>query len=340
MKSFFLFLSLLLAMVVGEMYFDPSLPPMPIQEKAIRSWQTRAFHAAQPRSVGVFTVVFVNGSPPSAAANAIAYAAALLNTFFAPPIPIVVAVSWIDLSGIQANLLGSGGSYANCAHPDNETYPYVLIPSALYSFLTSAPNCPGIAVPYHVSISLTSNPPFPWYLGLSGMVPYNEIDLVTVVLHEIIHGMGMESMMNGDGSYGLAPYGFLYDWYLFASTNNGWPAAFTSPVSDPAITDIGVLTSSVTFHGNVSAGGLSSFAVHTPDPFVEGSSLSHVAVSNSLINRLMFASLGNGQAWHHPGSAVWVAMSTMGYTMEPYTDIYQTVQSVGSGGNGLASFFL
>lgn len=343
---------LLLSAVCSRTFFDPSqTPPISLSQQYIHAYaekmalQRMAHSHSQdghergvlPRSVGHISVLYIGSPPPSQAQVAIAYAATLMNAFFAPSADIVMGISWADLSGISVNLLGEGGSAGTCAHPNSASYPHVLIPSSLYVDLTGAPNCPSSFVSYHGSISLNSNPPAPWYTGTLGVVPSTMIDLVTVTLHEMMHAMGFASFMEGDGTYPNAPYGFIFDWYLFSSTNNGWPASFLHPVSSPAITDISVLTNSVTFNGSVTAGGISSFDVYTPSTFASGTSLSHVKPSSSIINRLMFPSIGHGQAWHNIGADVWVAMETMGYNMQPYVDLYNVTSITANGCTTCAS---
>lgn len=307
----------------GHMVFDPTIQPVHAHPQPVHWNDRRAF-----RSINYFSVQFVGSLPPSDVITAILYATTVLNTLFAPTVSITIGVEWTDLSSGNPNLLGMGGSYAVCLHP---TIPNVLVPAALYSVLTGAPNCPGVLSPLHAALALNSHPPAPWYTGLGGTVPPTSIDLITVVLHEMIHGMGFESFMGASGTVGSAPAGFIYDCFLFANTANGWPY-FGGEIGTPAMTDPSVLTSHVVFRGNVTAGNVSSFDVYTPSTFAPGTSLSHVKPSSSIINRLMFPALGFGQAWHNPGADVYVAMASMGYPMHPYVDLYNGATSYTANG--------
>lgn len=337
-----LLLLMLLSIFHSKSFFDPKeISPISLSQKYIHAYaekmalsrmeQIHYERGMLGRSVGHVSVSFLGSLPPSDAQVAIAYAATLMNAYFSPSATIVMAISWVDLSPVNVNLLGESSSTSLCLHPDSGSYPFMLIPSSLYVDLTSASNCPSIVVPYHGSITLNSHPPAPWYTGISGLVPGNTIDLVTVALHEMMHAMGFASYMEGNGVYGNAPYGFIFDWYLFANTSNGWPSSFSFAVSSVAITDLSVLTNHVSFSGTVTAGGISSFDVYTPSTFASGTSLSHVKPSSSIINRLMFPSIGHGQSWHNIGAYVWVAMKTMGYNMHPYVDLYNVTSITANG---------
>jgi hypothetical protein len=46
---------------------------------------------------------------------------------------------------------------------------------------------------FEIETSFNSNGNFTWYFGTDGNVPSNEFDFVTVVLHEIAHGLGFST---------------------------------------------------------------------------------------------------------------------------------------------------
>ena len=51
-------------------------------------------------------------------------------------------------------------------------------------------------------ITLRINSSVNWYLGTDGNTPRQKYDLVTVVLHEICHGLGFFDSMNTDNNIG------------------------------------------------------------------------------------------------------------------------------------------
>lgn len=330
LRLLLLLILLLLAQAArATTYFDPTIPPVHDHPRPsfFASQRYAASERAAFRSTNAFLIQFIGPLPPPDVITAVLAATTILNAFFALPAPITIGVQWADLSTINVHLLGMGGSAATCLHP---TLPHILVPAALYVALTGAPNCPGINSPLHAQLTLNSHPPAPWFTGLSGSVPSSDIDLITVALHEMMHGMGFESFVAGDGSIASAPDGFIYDAFCFAGVDASWPA-IGAPVAQQ-LTDVGALTSHVTFRGNVTAGGIDSFDVYTPSTFAAGTSLSHVRPTLSIINRLMFPAIGFGQAWHHPGAAVYVAMASMGYPMHAYVDYFNGAVSYTANG--------
>jgi len=59
-----------------------------------------------------------------------------------------------------------------------------------------------------------------WYLGTDGNTSVNEFDLVSVVLHEIGHGLGFTDSFdfnNGQGSFGFSGFPIIYDQFVVNS---------------------------------------------------------------------------------------------------------------------------
>ena len=262
-------------------------------------------------------IAFAGTPPPAEVQAAFNAAAFLLGTYFNFAYDVNVLAAWVDLSSVP-NLLGEGGPSTMCAHPDSAHYPFVLVPAALYRQLTGG-DCVGLTSGVHVELQVNSEPSTPWYFGVEGLPPVNRIDLVTVVMHEIAHGLGFLSGVAGSGAqYPFAPYGFVFDWYVFYTNGiAGWPTSFASPVSDPCISNPLLLSNgALTFTGVVGNASIESFTLYSPTLFAPGSSISHVnPVPGENANRLMYPSIQQGHAWHDIGPDVWEAMASMGYDM-------------------------
>jgi hypothetical protein len=66
-------------------------------------------------------------------------------------------------------------------------------------------------------VELVLNSTVKWYLGTDGNTPVSKYDLVTVVIHELCHGLGFFDSMdaeNSAGSYGLGTIPIIYDKYV------------------------------------------------------------------------------------------------------------------------------
>ena len=271
----------------------------------------------QTRSTPNRIIATYVGTPPdSATQSAIQFALSLLDTSFQLTHDVNVAIRWIDLSSIPG-LLADAGPTQMCQHPDSTNFRYVLIPTSLYAQLIGSP-CPGASSSAHVSINVNSNPPTPWYTGTDGNPPPSTVDLVTVMMHEAVHGLGfLTGVANGNGNYLYAPYGLFYDWFVFGG-RPGWPSHYGLPVQNPCLASPGTLTNNLLyFRGNVGDPSVANFQVYAPSTFQIGSSISHVNPSGDTTNRLMFPSLSAGEAQHDIGGNVWAAMANFGYPMSP-----------------------
>lgn len=120
-----------------------------------------------------------------------------------------------------------------------------------------------------------------WYYGLDGN-PGSDIDFVTVVFHEIGHGLGFQTFIDLDTGQKLLGYDDTYEWNM--------EGHFVSPPDYPSMTsaqraaanksdpDLHWIGARVTADGpSILTGGISNGHVrlYGPDPPEPGSSLSH-----------------------------------------------------------------
>ncbi len=66
-------------------------------------------------------------------------------------------------------------------------------------------------------VELVLNSTAKWYLGTDGNTPVTKYDLVTVVIHELCHGLGFFDSMDAEnslGSYGLGTIPVIYDKFV------------------------------------------------------------------------------------------------------------------------------
>ncbi len=70
---------------------------------------------------------------------------------------------------------------------------------------------------YEADVELVLNSTAKWYLGTDGNTPVSKYDLVTVVIHELCHGLGFFDSMdaeNSAGSYGIGTIPIIYDKFV------------------------------------------------------------------------------------------------------------------------------
>jgi len=126
--------------------------------------------------------------------------------------------------------------------------------------------------------------PASWYLGLDGASGPNQIDFVAVVNHEIAHGLGFLCLVDQNGAEVADTSGSFPDAFeerLFdLSKGLAWPA-MTDAQRAASSTDTGNLVwtgpqveaKASLFSSGVASGG--RVRVYAPNPWVDGSSVSH-----------------------------------------------------------------
>jgi hypothetical protein len=122
----------------------------------------------------------------------------------------------------------------------------------------------------------------PWYFGTDGITPDGNFDFVTNALHEITHGLGMLSGMNGDGSMDFSipsgdfagiPTGYIYDAFVFDETTQK-ALAFLTPTERAALLATGDLRF-VGASATAANGGVTP-SLFVKNPFRPGSSVVHL----------------------------------------------------------------
>lgn len=200
----------------------------------------------------------------------------------------------LTCSGSSA-ILGSAGPMSAAANfsgaPRSNTWYANALANALFgSDLNTGMN--DIGATFNSAIGTTCAFPNTWYYGLDGNPPGNQVDFVTVLLHELGHGLGFLSFV--DLSTGAKNSGYD-DAYMVNLERHG-----ASPADYPSMSNAQRLAAS-TDAGNLhwtganvraAASTLSAGAtgdhvqMYAPNPAQSGSSVSHwstVATPNQLM---------------------------------------------------------
>ncbi len=123
---------------------------------------------------------------------------------------------------------------------------------------------------------ITYNLNYDWYYGTDGNTPSNQMDLMSVVLHEIGHGLNFSGSMNyyyskllqqsvGSWGYGTG-YPNIYD--LFMRDGSGTQLIDTSTYSNPSVVLADALISdNIWFHGDhaMAANGNQPVKIYAPE---------------------------------------------------------------------------
>jgi len=234
---------------------------------------------------------------PDVAKASIQRAIDIWSENFSSKVPVNVNVAWTKAP--NSTILASASAkniFSNFNGAPDKTLYY---PSALANALAGVDL--DIGEP-ELEINVTTGD-F-WYYGLDGKCPSNKYDLVSVILHEMAHGLGFMS-----GTY--------YD----PATRVGrflQPTAFDAYVQLPdgrrlvdlpsPSLEIGAALTSTLFWSGANAlkanNGVKPL-LFTPSVYEQGSSTSHLdekTFSNSFENSVMTPNLSAGEVFHLPGT--------------------------------------
>ena len=250
-----------------------------------------------------------------AAKAAFQYAVYLMQAEIASKVEIrVEAVFQPSLLG--ENTLGSAapnGAYVNFDHG----MPNVWYCSALADKLSGVDENPG-----QPDIRASFNSSHDFYFGTDGNTPANKHDFVTVVLHELIHGIGFTSgwydydTVTLKGSIRHTGFYEIYDFFVV----NGSGRSIASFL-DPSIALGSQMISDNLFWNGASgkaAYGGNRPKLYAPSQWGERASYSHLdetTYSHGDINALMTPSVNMGESIHDIGPIVRGMLEDMGWTM-------------------------
>jgi hypothetical protein len=255
-------------------------------------------------AAGANIEVTYTGFSPQAQA-AFQYAVDIWKTKISSSVTIRVNANWTPLA---AGTLGSAGpttAYRNFpgALQANAWYPVALAEKLAGQDLNGA----GQA-----DINANFSSSFDWYYGTDGRTPATQVDLVSVVLHELGHGLGFFASTGYDatsqvGNYSVPPFAFAN--FIESATGQ----RLTDPTAFPNNSvDLGIqFTSTALYFGGPLAIAANAAGIAEPRPklyapatYSRGSSISHL--DETLYpagdpNSLMSPALGRAEAIHDPG---------------------------------------
>ena len=254
-------------------------------------------------------VVTYETVPPADVKAVFEKAAATWSTVFSSDVPINVSVKWASLA---ANVLGSAGASVNVrnfvgANRLNTFYPIALAEKMAHKNLNGTN--PDIVATFNSDFTA-------WYIGTDGVPNINQIDLYSVVLHEMGHGLGFIGQVSVDNGEAGYSYPGIFDQYMINAANvalmdtNSFKnpsAALYTQVTSGKIN----LSSPSILRNNGSAGKL-----YTPSTYSSGSSIYHVDQVKYKVgdeNALMTPQIARGEVTRSIGPIVTSAFNDFGW---------------------------
>lgn len=246
---------------------------------------------------------------PADAQAAFAFAVDIWESVIVSTVPIEVDACWRPLG---TNVLGAAGTtsirrnFSGAPQP-NTWYPIALANEATKSDLNGGEG----EIIANFSSQFTN-----WYFGTDGKPGPSQYDFVTVVVHEIAHGLGFAgsmTVMSGIGQYGYSGHPTAFDHFA----KNGGGISLVGGFQNGSAALAAQLT-----NGNIhfdapavrNANGGNPAELYAPSSWVQGTSFSHLDdIFDNSDNALMTHSISNGEAIHDPGDITLALFSEMGW---------------------------
>ena len=246
------------------------------------------------------------------------YAVSIWEQIIESDIPIHIDANWRTMSD---NILGSAGPtdyFSNFEHAPrkNRFYPVSVVEKITKTEINGSTQA---------DIDATFNKDIKWYFGTDGNTPDQLYDFVTVVLHEIGHGLGFTGFFfvtGKNGAYGNSAGGnagdaTAFDIMVINQENEYLTDTFTFEM--PSVMLYDAFTSNNLFIRN-SSSILNNSSInprlYAPVTWNNGSSIYHLndetyPFTNE--NSLMTHAIGKGEAVHDPGPVTSGILADIGW---------------------------
>lgn len=210
---------------------------------------------------------------------------------------------------------GATRIYRSSANIPNLPYSNVWYPTPLAEALSGKELNSG---DFDMTVTLNAN--INWYYGTDAKAQSGRYDMITVMLHEIAHGLGFSSSMsiiNSDtqGQYGQSGSAYIFD--IFMQDSKKVKLTNSGVYGNPSIDLKASLTSNALYFGLKNPLFANKLPrLYAPSPFKSGSSFSHFDETTYTVgtpNSLMSPSVRAAEVNHNPGELLLNCLNEMGW---------------------------
>lgn len=282
------------------------VPPPELFAERLAAGKTQATKSSK------FVVTYIGFT--NEAREAFQRAVDIWESILVSPVDIHVTANWAPLGSGVLGSATAGTFYANFdgAQQLNTWYPVALAEKMARRDLNESGD-----IDIFAQFNSNNNS---WHYGLNGSTPAGQYDLVTVVLHELGHGLGFLDSYNitsNVASVGLASTGVPVVYDLGIQNGTGQNLFITTQSETDELR--AQLTSNNLFYNSprvLQANGNLPAKIYAPTTFSSGSSIAHLDESTfpgGTANALMTPQIGTGEANFNPGAIVQGMFSDMGW---------------------------
>ncbi len=247
-------------------------------------------------------IVTYNGFTAEAQ-RAFQYAVDIWSNILVSPVPIRIRANW---SRLDAGVLGSAGPGDYRVGSDGTQRGQGVYPIALAEKIARR----ALNNPDSADISADFNRNNNWYYGLDANPPAGQTDLVSVVLHEIGHGIGIIGFFDVSGTVGEYSVGLpaVYDHFIENGQGRRLVASQDLYPDNSNALYRQLTGNNLFLNGQILRQRTGQRArLYAPSSFDLGSSVYHLDESTypaGSINSLMTPQLANAEAIHTPGPLI------------------------------------
>jgi hypothetical protein len=277
---------------------------------------------------GKITVIYSGFS--SEPRTAVEYAVQILESVLPSDLKMTIKASWSKIS--NSGVLGNSSITAYSAGwAIDAIEPMVFYPVTIAEKIAGK----GLNGDFEADVELVLNSSARWYLGTDGKTPVDKYDLVTVVIHELCHGLGFFDSMNAEGSvgsYGIGTLPIIYDKFVEnLSGKKLTDTIFFRQNSNDLYTEL--ISGQLYFGGPLTRRHLSGnrARLYSPATWDRGSSISHLdELRTTGADALMTPFIDLGEAIHDPGNLTLSILGDLGWinTRILHTEVKDTEENL------------